>query len=417
MNRFFLIAIDIVLIKAGFCLAFMVRYGYFPAQAFSSYSESAPWLTALYLGVMTIFGVYKRRFRSSWELFTKIALAMAVGTVLSVVFVYIFRIRWGAFPTSIFVIAMLINIILNFKVNQWLLKKRGQITKNVLVIGNGKVNGLTGKTTIVKKLQFKELRQLKIDYHDIDQIIITEEAKEASLAEYLTFIIHQYHIDLIYTPAIYMKLIREQVNGHAQHLYLRTFEGEKRDVEEFFIRFIDLAGSLCGLLLLSPVLGLIALAVKITSPGPAIYKQLRVGKDGKPFVIYKFRTMVQGAEKLSGFQPASIGDHRITPIGSWLRQSRLDELPQLFNILLDEMSLVGPRPENMYRVNSHKALQGIRLAVKPGLTGLAQIRSFYDLEPRHKIKYDYLYIQRRSLRLNLYILLLTIPALFSKKGW
>jgi lipopolysaccharide/colanic/teichoic acid biosynthesis glycosyltransferase len=80
------------------------------------------------------------------------------------------------------------------------------------------------------------------------------------------------------------------------------------------------------------------------------------------------------------------------------------------------MSLVGPRPENVFRVNSHKSLQGIRLAVKPGLTGLAQIRGFYDLAPRHKIKYDYLYIQRRSLRLNVYILLNTLPALFSKKG-
>jgi len=79
--------------------------------------------------------------------------------------------------------------------------------------------------------------------------------------------------------------------------------------------------------------------------------------------------------------------------------------------------MVGPRPENLYRINAHSALRGIRLAVKPGLTGLAQIRSFYNLHPKHKVKYDYLYIQRRSLLLNLYIIAKTIPVIFSKKGW
>jgi len=95
----------------------------------------------------------------------------------------------------------------------------------------------------------------------------------------------------------------------------------------------------------------------------------------------------------------------------------LDEVPQLFNVLRGDMSLVGPRPENLYRVNKHKALRGIRLAVKPGLTGLAQVNSFYDLHPKHKVKYDYLYIQRRTFWLNVYILLRTIPVVLSKKGW
>jgi len=115
------------------------------------------------------------------------------------------------------------------------------------------------------------------------------------------------------------------------------------------------------------------------------------------------------------YQVASKDDLRVTPIGSILRKTRLDELAQLFNVLWGDMSLEGPgRP---YFVSQHKALQGIRLTVKPGLTGLAQIRSFYDLKPEHKLKYDYLYIQRRSLFLNLYILLQTVPVIFSKKGW
>ena len=127
--------------------------------------------------------------------------------------------------------------------------------------------------------------------------------------------------------------------------------------------------------------------------------------------------MVKDAEKQVGPVLAKQDDPRITRIGRVLRRTRMDELPQLFNVLHGRMSLVGPRPERPHFVKIHKALQGLRLAVKPGLTGLAQIRNFYDLNPKHKIKYDYLYIQRRSLLLNIKIMLQTIPVLFSKKGW
>ena len=99
------------------------------------------------------------------------------------------------------------------------------------------------------------------------------------------------------------------------------------------------------------------------------------------------------------------------------RLTRLDELPQLLNVLRGDMSLVGPRPERPHFVKRHKALRELRLAVKPGITGLAQVRNSYDLVPKHKIKYDYLYIQRRSLLLNLYILMRTIPIVLSGKGW
>ena len=180
---------------------------------------------------------------------------------------------------------------------------------------------------------------------------------------------------------------------------------------------MDIAGSVAILFICLPVLIIITLLIKFTSLGPVIYKQQRVGKHGKIFTLYKFRTMINDAEKISGLSPATQNDSRVTMIGKILRTARLDELPQLFNILKGEMSLVGPRPENTYRVNLHKALRGARLTIKPGLTGLAQIRNSYDLKPDHKIKYDYLYIQKRSLLLNIYILLKTVPVIFCKKGW
>jgi lipopolysaccharide/colanic/teichoic acid biosynthesis glycosyltransferase len=151
--------------------------------------------------------------------------------------------------------------------------------------------------------------------------------------------------------------------------------------------------------------------------GPILYRQERVGKGGTLFTLYKFRTMIDGAEKHVGPVLASRDDERVTAVGRILRRMRLDELPQLYNILRGDMSLVGPRPERPYFVERHQALQGIRLAVKPGLTGLAQVRSFYDLKPDHKARYDCLYIQNRSLLLNISILLQTVPTLFTRKGW
>jgi lipopolysaccharide/colanic/teichoic acid biosynthesis glycosyltransferase len=198
----------------------------------------------------------------------------------------------------------------------------------------------------------------------------------------------------------------------AAHLSVRTPR-----TGEFLIRLLDIVGSLAILILALPVMFVSALLIRITSAGPVFYKQERVGQGGKLFTLCKFRTMIDDAEKHVGPVLATKDDERITPVGRILRRMRIDELPQIYNVLRGDMSLVGPRPERAFFIERHKALQGVRLSVKPGLTGLAQVRSYYDLKPAHKVKYDYLYIQNRSVFLNIYILLQTIPVLFAKKGW
>lgn len=186
---------------------------------------------------------------------------------------------------------------------------------------------------------------------------------------------------------------------------------------EFLIRLLDLVGSLALLILSMPVMVISALLVRITSRGPVFYTQERVGQGGRSFVLYKFRTMIDDAEKHVGPVLATQDDQRVTPVGRILRRMRIDELPQIYNVLRGDMSLVGPRPERAFFIERHKALQGVRLSVKPGLTGLAQVRSYYNLKPTHKVRYDYLYIQNRSFLLNISILFQTIPVLFGKKGW
>jgi lipopolysaccharide/colanic/teichoic acid biosynthesis glycosyltransferase len=343
-------------------------------------------------------------------------LGLSVGTLLSVALVYTFRVQWGAFPTSIFILSFFINLILIFKLNRYILKFLKKVRKNAVVIGEGQVVDIIGKRTVIKRIKVDEIEQL-VKRSDIDEIVICERIQREKDLNLLIFLIKKLKCEIVFSPSVYVKLLPERINGENSLHFLNTFIGRKRDIEEFFMRSLDVLGSLFILFISAPISILSALLIKSTSSGPVLYKQERVGKDGKIFTLYKFRTMVKDAEKKVGPILASRDDPRITKVGKLLRTTRLDELPQLFNVLRGDMSLVGPRPERPHFVKLHKSLRELRLTVRPGITGLAQIRSFYDLKPKHKIKYDYLYIQQRSLLLNLYTLLKTIPVIFSKKGW
>jgi len=405
-----------VLVNIGFLISFLIRYGLsVPESSFLPYKSSFVFLTLIYMSALVVFRVYKSRFRSSWELFKRVFEGLFFGTLLSVAFVYVFRINWGAFPTSVFVLSFFINLFLIFKANQFILKATKKIKREVVILGEGKVDDIVGKKANVEKKQIDQIREL-LTYTNVDEIVVSEKITSAKDLNLLLYLQRKLKAEILLSPPVYMELLSERINGNSSVELLNTFVGRQSDLDEFSMRILDLVAGIGVLLAISPVIFLISLLIKLTSPGPVLYKQQRVGKDGKTFTLYKFRTMVKDAEKMSGLSPAIENDPRITKIGNWLRRTRLDELPQLLNVMKGEMSLVGPRPENLYRVGNHKALQSLRLAVKPGLTGLAQIRSFYDLSPKHKIKYDYLYIQRRSLILNLYILAKTIPVVFLKKG-
>jgi lipopolysaccharide/colanic/teichoic acid biosynthesis glycosyltransferase len=405
------------MINGDFLISFVLRYGLaFPESNFLPYKKSFAFLTLIYISSLSFFRVYKSRFRSSWDLFKRIFLGLFFGTLLSVAFVYVFRADWGAFPTTVFALSFFINLLLIFKLNQYVLKAGKRIIKKVLVIGNDHIDDVVGKKAIIEKIGSDEIGQIT-KYNDIDEVVICESIKDDRILNLLIYLIQKLKIDVVFNPSIYMELLSGRIKGDNSVHFISTFIGEKRDIEEFLMRCLDIAGSTLILLVSTPVTIFIPLLIKMSSSGPVFYKQQRVGKDGKLFTLYKFRTMIKDAEKEVGPVLASRDDPRVTKIGKFLRATRLDELPQLLNVLQGDMSLVGPRPERPHFVKKHKALHELRLAVKPGLTGLAQIRSFYDLKPRHKIKYDYLYIQKRSLLLNLYILVRTIPAIFSKKGW
>ena len=156
-----------------------------------------------------------------------------------------------------------------------------------------------------------------------------------------------------------------------------------------------------------------------TSPGPIVYRQRRVGKDGKEFILYKLRTMIDRAEDKTGPVLTSRADPRVTRVGRFLRDSRLDELPQLWNVLNGTMSLVGPRPERPEFVKDFlRSVPGYaeRFQVKPGLTGLAQINGAYHTTPEYKLKYDLAYMYNYSVWLDIRILADTIKVVLTRQG-
>lgn len=187
-------------------------------------------------------------------------------------------------------------------------------------------------------------------------------------------------------------------------------------------RLIDICFSLLGLMILSPILILVAILIKIESPGPVFFKQKRVGLGGRIFTVYKFRSMIQDAERYTGPVWADKSDPRITGIGRFIRKVRIDEFPQLINVLNGDMSLVGPRPERPYFVDRLKREYPYytrRLQVKPGVTGWAQVKGKYDTsieDVKEKLDYDLYYIDNISLRLDFRIMFYTIYVMLRFKG-
>jgi lipopolysaccharide/colanic/teichoic acid biosynthesis glycosyltransferase len=177
-------------------------------------------------------------------------------------------------------------------------------------------------------------------------------------------------------------------------------------------RALDVALAGAGLVLASPLLGLAALATKLESRGPVLYRQTRVGRHGGDFEVLKLRTMVVGAEKIGAGYAVDRGDPRITRVGRVLRRTSIDELPQLWNILRGDMSLIGPRPTLRYQVEQYDERQRRRLEIRPGLTGWAQVQGRASLPWADRIELDVWYVEHRSTRVDLEILLRTPLALF-----
>ncbi|HEK8946841.1 TPA: sugar transferase [Clostridioides difficile] len=187
---------------------------------------------------------------------------------------------------------------------------------------------------------------------------------------------------------------------------------------DLYQRIMDLVLSIIGLVIGLPLIAIFGIFIKIEDKGPITYKQERLGKCGRRFYIYKLRSMRTDAEKF-GAQWAEKDDPRITKVGKFIRKTRIDEIPQLFNILKGDMGLIGPRPERPnFTVQFNEEIPGFinRLAIKPGLTGWAQVNGGYEITPEEKLKEDIYYIKNRSILLDFKILFKTVKVVLTGDG-
>ena len=227
-------------------------------------------------------------------------------------------------------------------------------------------------------------------------------------------------------PGFFLPHVGDTIMQDAKHI--RSFDSPVLYVERkvldpeyaFVKRAFDIGASLLGLIVCSPILLITAIAIKAYDGGPALYKQVRLTKDGREFKILKFRSMRVDAEK-DGVARLSTGkqDNRITPVGRWIRACRIDELPQLLNILLGDMSVVGPRPERPEIAEQYyKTMPDfrLRLQVKAGLTGYAQIYGKYNTDPYEKLEFDLLYINNMDILNDLRLVFATFSILFSPES-
>lgn len=231
---------------------------------------------------------------------------------------------------------------------------------------------------------------------------------------------YEKEIRVYMTPKISDILIRSSDNIHLFDTPLLLLRNSGLTFEQKFMkRTLDIVLSLIVLVVTSPIMLIIAIAIKLYDRGPVFFKQKRCTKDGKVFEIHKFRSMIVDAEKEGISVPATDKDTRITPVGNVIRATRLDELPQIFDILVGNMSIVGPRPERIEHVEKYTEEVpefGYRLKVKGGLTGYAQIYGKYNTTPYDKLRLDLMYVQNYSLMLDLKLILMTIKIIFMKES-
>ena len=450
-----LLVLDFIGVAGALVTALLVKIALRDSFNLSlAWHEARPWLAFAYLVTVLMFArvdLYADRPRRPG--LAKIASALFQATVIALVFAlangehfssyYIF---YGTFLVGTVYIGVLRE--LHLRITGWLLEQAGY-HRRALIVGSGKhieavAHALAGRArTRVEVVGYisltprpqngmrslGELDQLSqiLGVEKVQEVIIADPDFPQERAVELVDRCHQRGVTVHVAPSTMEVLFdrAEFVPGQTVPLFtLRppVFEG----IDYALKRTFDLVLSTMGLIVLSPVLLAIAVAIKLSSRGPAIYRSVRPGIAGKPFYCFKFRTMREHADQLQAdLEPLNEKtgalfkirrDPRLTRVGRFLRRFSLDELPQLVNVVRGEMSLVGPRPLPMRDFERLEDWHKKRYLVLPGITGLWQVSGRSELDFDDLVRLDFLYLERWSIFLDLSILLKTIPAVLSRRG-
>lgn len=447
------VTVDLLLLHAGYLAAFWLKFGWsVPPENLAAYRLTWPWLTLTAAVLFYFYGLYGS-YRWRWtEVFASLLCAVFFQAVAGMAVT--FFARGFAFPRTVLLLSPLVQLFLlgTWRRAAWHLERKFLPKTKVLVAGRGaeaasiaaKLESLTGGAVRLIGLVLESesggtagrrknaLGSAAGPYPVIgtvddfdntlsqaspDQVFICSGLPLAAKASLVLTCVDR-GVKVFLVPDLYEILLAETRLEQVDDIPVFAIDYLAIPQEAAVLkRVTDILFSLAALILTLPLFILIALAVKLDSPGPVFYRQKRLTLQGKPFYIYKFRTMVENAENDSGPVLASEGDPRVTRVGRFLRTFRLDELPQLINVLTGDMSIVGPRPERPYFVRELTRKMPeytYRMNVKSGITGLAQVAGRYSTSPEYKLKYDLLYTKSYSLAKDLAILLQTVKVLLMK---
>ena len=450
MKKILLFLGDIAVLYASLYLALILRYGANLSYFWSLHLGPFSLIFIFWLLVFYIVNLYEIRLaKNSAEFYSSLFTAIAISSIVSVLFFYLIP-GFGITPKRnlLIFIAIITGLVSSWRyLYNRILEKT--FKNNTIIVGFDQLSfefakflnknpqyGYNLKYAFdiseqaafsFQDIDFRQIRGAKdieriLENERINTIIISPEAFRLPDIIDVFYKTSKRKVQFINLATAYEKILKKVPLASINQIwFLENIGGEKRFFE-FVKRAIDVVLGIIGGIISLVIYPFVALAIKWETEGPVLYNQSRTGKGGKAFNVTKFRTMIKDAEKY-GAVWAKKTDPRVTKVGRFLRKTRLDELPQIWNILKGEMSVVGPRaerPEFVEKLKKEIHFYEERLLIRPGLTGWAQINYGKDLtnsDTKEKLQYDLYYIKNRSLTLDLAIILKTVKTVLSATGW
>ena len=424
-QKFTIIFVDLFLMFIAYILAFNFRFQDIKQENWSAFLSLVPWILLITLFFIMMYELYTVDSKSKWDIIRNVFVASTLMMFLTMAASFLFR--EFALPRSVILIAYIIG---NFLLVIWKFFIYAFISKkihSVLFIGeyeekekiSHQMEFQFGKKTDIKHLsEIVTLDTILWELDEIDYVVIGSKVGNKLKSQYIYEAIKNGKIVYV-IPDFYDALLSKSIITTIDDTMVLGVKPFGLSISQTIIkRVYDIIISSLALISLSIFFLIVIIIMKIKEPkGSIFYKQARLGQNNKEFTIYKFRSMVEGAEKLTGPVLAGQNDPRITKFGHFIRRTRIDELPQFFNVLKGDMSIVGPRPEREFFIKQFEKEHNsytYRSTVKPGITGYAQIMGKYTTTVEDKLRFDLFYIRNYSFILDLIIQFRTIIVMLDK---
>lgn len=426
-RRVIIILADVLLFNLSIILSFIVKFGKeIPEYNFVAYEKSAIYISIFFIFLNLLLGTYIFYNRK----ISDIIFVTVIGQILMILTIMIvtFAGRWFTFPRSVLGYSFIIGIIVLslWRIAVYYLYMKVSSEKKVVLIGEQEqvmksvqnfMSHKNNKHKVTKVIVGDYYNNLKQIIDTIDIVYLSSAIDENEKVKLYQLIVKENKKIFLDTSFENLIMLKPNMMNFEDESIIEVSNFEIQPEEDFIKRLFDIFVSVVLFVITSPLMLIAAILVKITSPGPIIYKQTRITLGQKEFAILKFRTMSATAEAKSGPVLSTSNDSRVTTVGKYLRALRIDELPQLINVIRGDMSIVGPRPERPFFVdqfNSENPNYYLRHNVRAGITGYAQVYGKYASDYNSKLNFDLLYIKNYSLLLDMKILLQTIKILFDK---